>query len=460
MWKEIKMMLIIWITDNLRSSLWIVTSGASKNLRNNPKYYDLLKAVSDSFPVPYSKAIALDVHRTFVNDSDYNTAQNLLILNNVLVNYSRRSISLGYCQGFNLIVAQLIRVLQNELEVFWCFASILEKFLPFNFYLDAQGILIDSTILKLLLKLNNPEIVYHLEKTELDSELNSIFFKWLSTLFTQYVSRSASLCIWDNFFVQGRIVLFKAALGILRILKADILKLTDIDEMLSFIKNKLENFDNNVKLRYYLTEKKFNFDIKVIKNFEKILKKNFMNEPEVKFPEEIASFAKKSGLKSCNIDWPFCIYSNKVRNTEMHQLILKRNLPFNYWDNYFFEEIDPNEVMESRKSRKSLKAYSWNDRNDETDRSLGKNLGQRDRRENIFKDILNERNYNSFLIERVSHTDYCLEQYKLRGNISFEENDKERTQSLVSEKSEKSKQYKEKVNSMYRKSIKKGFLKL
>jgi len=37
-------------------------------------------------------------------------------LKNILLAYSRRNISIGYCQGFNFIVGRLLKIYTNEVN--------------------------------------------------------------------------------------------------------------------------------------------------------------------------------------------------------------------------------------------------------------------------------------------------------------------------------------------------------
>jgi len=63
---------------------------------------------------PFEEIIKLDLHRTFPTDDFFIEERNLAKLKNILLAYSRRNITLGYCQGFNFIVGRIMKVVENE----------------------------------------------------------------------------------------------------------------------------------------------------------------------------------------------------------------------------------------------------------------------------------------------------------------------------------------------------------
>ena len=63
-------------------------------------------------------------------------------LRNVLFSFVKRNPTIGYCQGMNFIVGNLLKIL-NEEQSFWVFVAITENILPIDYYSDMLGILID-----------------------------------------------------------------------------------------------------------------------------------------------------------------------------------------------------------------------------------------------------------------------------------------------------------------------------
>ena len=63
-------------------------------------------------------------------------------LRNVLSTFVKRNPTIGYWQGMNFVVGNLLKYL-NEEESFWVFVSITENILPIDYYSDMLGILVD-----------------------------------------------------------------------------------------------------------------------------------------------------------------------------------------------------------------------------------------------------------------------------------------------------------------------------
>ena len=68
------------------------------------------------------------------------------MLFNVLRAYAAHNPEVGYCQGFNFIVGRLLRIMSEE-EAFWMLSSLLESFLPLDYYCKMMGVILDHNIL-------------------------------------------------------------------------------------------------------------------------------------------------------------------------------------------------------------------------------------------------------------------------------------------------------------------------
>ena len=84
---------------------------------NNPDYYTNISYTYPSYiPSPYENQISVDLRRTFPDDPFFKEEKNLNKLKNVLLAYSRRNMSIGYCQGFNFIVGRLLKLYESEVN--------------------------------------------------------------------------------------------------------------------------------------------------------------------------------------------------------------------------------------------------------------------------------------------------------------------------------------------------------
>ena len=82
-------------------------------MKRNYCYYNNLLQLSKEVPLLYEKQIDKDIIRT--NTDDYKNFPDIKEkMKNILICYSIRNSSIGYCQGFNFIVLRLLEVLKDE----------------------------------------------------------------------------------------------------------------------------------------------------------------------------------------------------------------------------------------------------------------------------------------------------------------------------------------------------------
>ncbi len=81
---------------------------------NNNYYSDLIANYPESIASPYESQIDLDLGRTFPQDPFFQDKKNIEKLKKVLLAFTRRESTIGYCQGFNFIVGKILKVCENE----------------------------------------------------------------------------------------------------------------------------------------------------------------------------------------------------------------------------------------------------------------------------------------------------------------------------------------------------------
>ena len=87
-------------------------------MNHNPGYYNQLLQYSKTVPCPSENQIKLDLKRTFPEEKSCMKDIFLEKLKNILICYSIRNSSIGYCQGFNFIAERLLYVLKDEVKIF------------------------------------------------------------------------------------------------------------------------------------------------------------------------------------------------------------------------------------------------------------------------------------------------------------------------------------------------------
>lgn len=105
--------IITGFPDEYRMRLWILASGAYHQSKLYPDYYSQLSKLSEVVPCLYSDIIQKDIDRT--------NTQNEAIKNKlkkILVCYSIRNSSIGYCQGFNFLALKILEIVEDEVILY------------------------------------------------------------------------------------------------------------------------------------------------------------------------------------------------------------------------------------------------------------------------------------------------------------------------------------------------------
>ena len=332
-----------------RKNYWLIATGAKEDIKNNPNYYNnILNNFPKEIPDLYENQINLDLNRTFPEDEFFQKEENLNKLKNILLAFSRRNISIGYMQGFNFIVGKILKNVKNEEESFWIFVEIIEKYLPLNFYIESFGIVCDACISIDLIRENSRKIAEKLKDKNFELIINNIIYKWFLSVFSQIENEKIFFLIWDLFFLEGNLILFKAAISLLKITTNEIIKNVSMEKIIKLLDSKFffeENDEKNYKkLIFFLIIKKYDFNIDLINN-----KRNIYYPNIKKYLLSFKNYGRinlKNNL-NCNKNWFFCIDSvNDRKNNFVDFYVLKTNNEINLIDDYFYNK---NESKNKRK---------------------------------------------------------------------------------------------------------------
>ena len=229
---------------------------------------------------------------------------------------------------------------------------ILEKIFPINYYNELSGLVTDSTIAQLLLKENFPEMFKLLEKSGGIMYLTNAINKWFLTIFINRIPEVYSNLIWDLFLLEGNIVTFKAAYGIIHMLQESIMRCKNFDDLNNVFQSTTRTLKIRGKLAYYLISKKFYFNMDKIKNYRKKLNNKIIKEIESlnhSLKEEIEKMKKEDNKDSkCDLDWPICIYDDKNLRNNYDHIILKQ---------LFEPEVIDDYLDDDKKYEKTQKNY-------------------------------------------------------------------------------------------------------
>ena len=91
-----------------------------------------------------------------------------------------------------------------------------------EYYSELAGMMGDCALTLNLLKTEEGDIMAHLNKAGNELFLNNLLYQWYVSLFVQSATNDVFLAVWDAMFVDGNIVIFREAIGILTLMKEEI----------------------------------------------------------------------------------------------------------------------------------------------------------------------------------------------------------------------------------------------
>ena len=309
-------------------------------------YYKNLVEYCKNMPCPCAHQIDLDLKRTFPCEKECMKDEFLLKMRNILLSYSIRNITVGYCQGMNFLVARLLLVIENEEEVFWIFVQIIENFLSLLNYQEITGVIIETTLIETLISYYLPELNSFLKKKDFTMSLSNFIHKWIVCLFSQTLRPEMIYSLYDFFFIDGFITMIKASIFVLACIQKEVLQKKTFGEIYSIfidVENKVINPKNMI---FFICQKKFRINKDDIKHFRKLLQGpiiNKINTSELKHNVRRTAEETKALLKSkniyCNPNWPFCLYQPSFFDMK-EVLILKESKQPYIIDDYYYIKND------------------------------------------------------------------------------------------------------------------------
>ncbi|KAF9183598.1 hypothetical protein BGZ51_003908 [Haplosporangium sp. Z 767] len=252
------------IPPALRGEAWFHYSGAEEKCKANPGLFKELvaQAKAKGSANEHAEVIERDLHRTFpenVNFKSQITQQQdggtqlstdnvaaIQSLRRVLLAFSLHCPSIGYCQSLNYIAGMLL-LFMNEEHSFWTLSVIIQNFLPEGMYdVTMEGANIDQAVLMTLVMERLPNIWSKFSggATTVDMDegpglptVTLVTSHWFLTLFINILPVESILRVWDCFFYEGRKILFRVALTILRLHESEISKIDDPLEVFQVVQN-------------------------------------------------------------------------------------------------------------------------------------------------------------------------------------------------------------------------------
>ena len=236
-------------------------------------------------------------------------------LKNILICYSTRNTSIGYCQGMNFIVGRLLLIMDNEEQTFWLFNQIIENILPLIYYSELVGIIVQTSLMETLISIYMPELHKFLLENNFHAPLRNFIHKWMVCLFTQTLKFELPYTFMDFFFIDGRTALIKNSIFIFAYLENEIMQQDSFEDIYMILTEVEDKIINPKDMIYFLYERNFDFthnDIIILRN---MLQKPILNKL---ISGELLSTAKRTlqEMKEllhkkkiyCDPKYPFCLY--------------------------------------------------------------------------------------------------------------------------------------------------------
>ncbi|KAA3674864.1 TBC1 domain family member 14 [Paragonimus westermani] len=262
------------------------------------------------------RAIKLDVSRTFPSlglfqpGNPYHDP-----LHDLLAAYVAYRPEIGYVQGMSFLAAILLLVMDDTFDAFVMFANILSRPCHRAFYsLDENEFIVYFRAFDQTLADRLPRLHAHFSRVGL--EPNMYLFDWWFTIFSRSLPLEADMRIWDLFFLDGELALFRAALGVLQLYEPQLLT-SNFDQLAVFLTSLLPcelSADRLVKQMHSIRLKRKT----VLKQLARIRSSMFMENPSKDTSQRSSAVHNKTARSKA---------SKVVIESPSTPLSIKHNLP-------------------------------------------------------------------------------------------------------------------------------------
>ena len=286
--------------------------------------------------------VELDVFRTIINPncSEFEKQEIVKKLRNILNVYACRNPYIGYCQGFNFIVAEFLISGFEENQAFWLFTYVLEVLLPLDYYTSMIGIMVDQRVFLELLRIEFPEIIEKFMQFNLDCSFFTL--QWFVCLFSGITNKGIFNVIWDHFLAFGALYLFKAGLVLIQITKEQWFEAKDFPELLVLIEESVKNFEDFKGFQDKLHEIYLNKNVikEVSEELREVFQKN-VKEKTKKIRGKTTGLLPSAKPLFCEEDSPLCIdilEKNRMKKRSFSFFVFRQMKKPEVFEDYFEEK--------------------------------------------------------------------------------------------------------------------------
>ena len=165
------------------------------------------------------------------------TAESQYKMGNILIAIAHMYPDIGYCQGMSFIVGEILNVVAEEELAFWLFVGLIQKDrLQLTFMNGLPAAHLHMYLLGSILEMYIPELDCNLRKLGVTWDLFTA--KFILTLGAAYIPLEHLGRVFDVFFMDGWIGLYKIAVSFLQYHKEKMcsMDLAKLSEFLSVVK--------------------------------------------------------------------------------------------------------------------------------------------------------------------------------------------------------------------------------
>ncbi|KAK5657262.1 hypothetical protein OQA88_3321 [Cercophora sp. LCS_1] len=238
---EFKTLVLGGVPVAYRAKIWSECCGA-RALRI-PGYYDDLVSRGEELDDPQVVSqIKADITRTLTDNIFFRKGPGVAKLNEVLLAYARRNPEVGYCQGMNLVAANLLLITPTAEDAFWILVAMVEHILPQGYFdhslLASRA---DQQVLRQFVSEVLPRLSTHFEDLAID--LETMTFQWFLSVFTDCLSAEALFRVWDVILCthDGGVFLFQVALALLKLNEQQLLACDSPASVYTYINHQMTN---------------------------------------------------------------------------------------------------------------------------------------------------------------------------------------------------------------------------
>ncbi|CBY22062.1 unnamed protein product [Oikopleura dioica] len=202
--------------------------------------------------------IVKDLHRTANIGSRHDQQR----LKRILLAYARYNPECGYCQGFNVIVALIMEVMESESDTLQVFIFMLHAVLPPEYHShNLEGIQTDLKVLSDLMKTFTPKVNSHLinlressirENGHEPPLASPYMMQWLLTAFGTFFPKKIVYRLWDGLLIDGNEILIRGILATWKCKEEDLLAIDSTDMFYQFMSRMV-----NTQSEEFICEKEF-----------------------------------------------------------------------------------------------------------------------------------------------------------------------------------------------------------